>query len=128
MFRTVCQNCSNIVPHPALGELGSNLRLTEKKLTVSNDTTFEILLQGLAEAKEINPQFKPKTIKDLSDENEVFVSIRPTLLAWQDAFRTFAWETALPDPALAMKEIRGLLALVWRKDGFPCGRSSVTGQ
>jgi DNA invertase Pin-like site-specific DNA recombinase len=64
----------------ALGELGSNLRLTEKKLTVSNDTTFEILLQGLAEAKEINPQFKPKTIKDLSDENEVFVSIRPTLL------------------------------------------------
>jgi hypothetical protein len=37
----------------AFWELGSNLRLTEKKLTIFNDTLFEILLGGLAEAKAI---------------------------------------------------------------------------
>ena len=69
----------------ALGELGSNLKLMGKIITVFNDTPFEMLLNGLSEAKEIEPRFKPKTIKDLSDENEVFVSVRPTLLRSQDS-------------------------------------------
>lgn len=67
-----------------LGELGSNLLLAEKKLTVFNATPFEILLNGLMAAKEINPAFEPKSIEDLSDENEVFVSVRPTLLPTSD--------------------------------------------
>ncbi len=64
----------------ALGELGSNLLLAERKLTVFNATPFEILLNGLMDAKEINPAFEPKSIEDLSEQNEVFVSVRPTLL------------------------------------------------
>ena len=69
----------------ALGELGSNLKLTGKILTVFNDTPFEILLNGLSEVKVIEPRFEPKSIKDLSDENEVFASVRPSMLRDQDS-------------------------------------------
>jgi hypothetical protein len=34
------------------------------------------------------------------------------LRAWQDAFETYDWQAALPDPAVAMKQIGQLLALV----------------
>jgi DNA invertase Pin-like site-specific DNA recombinase len=69
----------------ALGELGSNLMLAERKLTVFNATPFEILLNGLMNAREINPAFEPKSIEDLSDGNDIFVSVRPTLLRDQDS-------------------------------------------
>lgn len=42
--------------------------------------------------------------------NDKIISVN--LLAWQDAFRTFEWEAALPDPGVAMKQIGQLLALV----------------
>jgi hypothetical protein len=32
--------------------------------------------------------------------------------AWADAFKTFKWEKAVFDPAVAMKQIAQLLALV----------------
>jgi hypothetical protein len=52
--------------------------------------------------------------QNLSEMNIAYKMLFCQLLAWQDEFRTFEWETALPDPVLAMKEIRGLLAR-WRK-------------
>ncbi len=39
-----------------------------------------VFVNGLREAREINPAFEPKNILDLSDENEVFASIRPRML------------------------------------------------
>ncbi len=63
-----------------LSQLGSNLKLRGKELSISNAPQFELLLKGLAEAKAENPRFEPKNIEDLSDENEVLDSVRPTLL------------------------------------------------
>jgi hypothetical protein len=34
------------------------------------------------------------------------------LRAWADAFKTYDWEGAFPDPAVAMKQMGQLLALV----------------
>ncbi len=34
------------------------------------------------------------------------------LLAWESAFRTHDWSRAFPNPEVAMRQIRGLLALV----------------
>ena len=31
--------------------------------------------------------------------------------AWADAFQTFSWEKAFPDPEVTMKQINQLLAL-----------------
>ena len=35
-----------------------------------------------------------------------------SLYTWADAFQTFDWEKALPDPAVATKQVEQLLALV----------------
>lgn len=32
-------------------------------------------------------------------------------LAWRDAFRTFEWERAFPDPVVSLTQVRELLAL-----------------
>ena len=34
------------------------------------------------------------------------------LYAWADAFQTFAWEKAFPDPVVAKRQIGQLLALI----------------
>jgi len=36
----------------------------------------------------------------------------PNWLAWESAFRTYDWAKAFPDPEVATRQIRGLLALV----------------
>ena len=69
----------------ALGELGSNLRLTGKELTIFNDTPFEILLNGLAEAKAINPAFEPRFTLANKGKTDVFTSVRPCMLRDQDS-------------------------------------------
>lgn len=64
----------------ALSELGSNLTLKDKKLSVRNKKLIEILENGLSAAKEINEAFEPAKTEADKDKTEVFASVCPTLL------------------------------------------------
>lgn len=44
-------------------------------------------------------------------EAEAGASVRSTMLAWQDSFRTFEWERAIPSPEGALAQIGELLSL-----------------
>jgi hypothetical protein len=58
---------------------------TDKILKPSFKKSVQAFIDGLAAAKTINPTFEPENILDVSDENEVFASVRPTLLRGQDS-------------------------------------------
>lgn len=63
-----------------LSEIGSNLILKDKKLSVYNTNLYSIIIKGLQKAKTKNPQFEPENIIDTSSRNEVFEDVRSTLL------------------------------------------------
>jgi len=63
-----------------LSEIGSNLTLKDKKLSVSNAKMYEAIINGLLTAKTKNTRFEPESIVDTSSRNEVFVDVCPTLL------------------------------------------------
>jgi hypothetical protein len=44
-------------------------------------------------------------------QNKACISLKKSVLAWRDSFRTFAWEKAFPDPVIAINQTRQLLAL-----------------
>lgn len=64
----------------ALSETSSNLVLKDKKLSITNDNLFSIIINGLLEAKAKNPLFEPRNITDTSEQNEGFHSSYKTLL------------------------------------------------
>jgi len=41
-----------------------------------------------------------------------YALLYPSMLAWQDSFRTFDWSEALPVPELILSQIRQLLAII----------------
>ena len=55
-----------------LSELGSNLTLKEKKLSVCNTGVYKIIIDGLLTAKAKNSGFEPENIQDTSSLNDVF--------------------------------------------------------
>jgi len=61
-------------------EIGSNLTLKGKKLSISNTKVYATIISGLLTAKTKNPRFEPRNHKDTSSRNEDFVAVRPTLL------------------------------------------------
>lgn len=64
----------------ALSETGSNLTIKDKKLNISNEKLFSIIMNGLLEAKTKNTQFEPENIQDTSSRNEVFADVCPIML------------------------------------------------
>ncbi|MCK6462445.1 MAG: recombinase family protein [Candidatus Pacebacteria bacterium] len=63
-----------------LSELGSNLTLKDRQLSVRNKKLIEILENGLFAAREINEAFEPANTQANKDKTEVFASVCPTLL------------------------------------------------
>ena len=74
-----------------LSETCSNLTLKDKILSITNDDLFSIIINGLLEAKDKNPQFEPKNIQDTSEQNESFYPSSTTLLPILVTFRTLNW-------------------------------------
>lgn len=64
----------------ALSEIGSNLTLKDKKLSVSNKKIYEAIMNGLLTAKEKNKEFEPENSEADKDKTGVFTSVCPTLL------------------------------------------------
>ena len=63
-----------------LHAFGSNLKVSEKKLTVTNKKSIEAFKTCLRDARERNKAFEPAKSGADKDETEVFTSVRPTLL------------------------------------------------
>ncbi len=66
-------------------EIGSNLTIKAKKLTVYNSGVYKKLIDGLLTAKMLNPSFEPGNCEADAERNPVFASVRPTLLREQDS-------------------------------------------
>jgi len=64
----------------ALLEIGSNLTLKDKKLSISHTKPCYAIINGLLAAKTKNPRFEPENIQDISEQNEDFIAVRSTLL------------------------------------------------
>jgi len=64
----------------AIYEIGSNLTLKDKKMSVYNTKMYETIINGLLTAKTKNTQFEPENIQDTSSRNEVFEDVCPALL------------------------------------------------
>lgn len=62
-----------------LDQLGSNLTLTDGKVSICSAKWVEALIKGLEDAKRKNSRFEPKNIVDTTDQNQVFASVRPIL-------------------------------------------------
>ena len=92
-----------------LSELGSNLTLKEKKLSVCNTGVYKIIIDGLLTAKAKNSGFEPENIQDTSSLNDVFSYQYKPLLALVDDFRTIDWVNEYPFPSIALQEIKSLL-------------------
>lgn len=63
-----------------LSEIGSNLKLCGKNLSISYADEINVFIEALKEAKLKNPQFEPKISLANKDKTEVFTSVCPTLL------------------------------------------------
>ncbi|NUQ57256.1 MAG: hypothetical protein HUT38_02095 [Candidatus Paceibacter sp.] len=81
----------------ALSELGSNLTLKDRQLSVRNKKLIEILENGLFAAREINEAFEPANTQADKDKTEVFASVCPTLLRMLDEVRTQAMTPFTPE-------------------------------
>lgn len=64
----------------ALIEMSQNLTLNNKTLNVSLKKSLQILVDGLLSARAENSAFEPRNIVDTTERNDVFMSVRPTLL------------------------------------------------
>src|SRR3989344_1225469 len=94
-----------------LSEIGSNLTLKEKKLSVHNTGMYKTIIDGLLTAKTKNTRFEPESIQDTSSRNSVFADVCPTLLAWRDNLRTVKWEEMFPFPSVSLQQINQLLSI-----------------
>lgn len=65
--------------HDALACLGSNLTLTNGKVSIFNAEWVNAFIEGLEIAKSKNPRFEPKNTVDTTGRNDIFVSVRPFL-------------------------------------------------
>ncbi len=72
----------------ALSVLGSNLTLRNGRVSICNTESVERTIEWLKRAKRRNKQFEPRKCIDTSGRNEVFASVRPTLLGMLDNVRT----------------------------------------
>ena len=61
-------------------EIGSNLTLQGKKLSVYNTGVYKKIIDGLLLAKQENPAFEPENCEVDKGRNDVFASVCPTLL------------------------------------------------
>lgn len=68
-----------------LSTMGSNLKLKEKKLSITNKKLVSVIVGGLLEAKQLNPEFEPEKCEANKDKTDVFTSVCPTLLRRQDS-------------------------------------------
>ena len=108
------ENGSILEKKEILATLGSDFILKDQKLSIHLTKPF-ILISGMSlEVNKINDTVR--TSKEIVNKRtlEDLYSQSPMLLAWQDAFRTFDWAKAFPVPNLALKEIRQLLAIVYK--------------
>jgi len=76
----IFRNGSTEEKKEALSEIGSNLTLKGKKLSIYNAEMYETIINGLLSAKAENPRFEPAKIQDTSSRNEDFAAVRTTLL------------------------------------------------
>ncbi|MFZ2522865.1 MAG: recombinase family protein [Minisyncoccia bacterium] len=79
-IRDIIENGSYNEKIEAFSILGSNLTLKDRKVSVTKDILYNTIQKGFLEAKSKNPQFEPENILDISERNEVFEDVRPTLL------------------------------------------------
>ena len=63
-----------------LSTLGSNLKLKEKKVNITNKKLVSIIVNGLLQARQVNPRFEPEKCEADKDKTDVFTSVCPTLL------------------------------------------------
>ena len=63
-----------------LSELGSNLTIKDKKVSIINAEIYEKIINGLLAAKKENPRFEPEFCQDTSGQNSDFMAVRPALL------------------------------------------------
>jgi site-specific DNA recombinase len=86
----------------------SNLALKADKIKANYTFAFDFLAEWMPR---VNKIFEPA--KNLSNKRktDVFTSVNPVLLAWQDSFRTFDWSKALAVPDLVLSQVRQLIAL-----------------
>ncbi len=66
-------------------EIGSNLTIKAKELTVYNTGVYKKIIDGLLTAKAINPAFEPRFCEADAERNPVFASVCTTLLREQDS-------------------------------------------
>lgn len=64
----------------ALAALGSNLTISDKKVSVINKELIRKLESGLLAARAKNKRFEPRKCEADKDESGVFAAVRPTLL------------------------------------------------
>ncbi len=78
----IFENGTTEAKKETLSEIGSNLTLKEKKISVYNTNLYSVIINGLLEAKAKNPRFEPENVEDTSGRNEVFASVMITMLRW----------------------------------------------
>jgi DNA invertase Pin-like site-specific DNA recombinase len=94
----------------AFVEIGSNLTIKDKKVSVINTNLYQVIINGLLTAKQKNPRFEPANIIDISDSNRDFVPVRTTLLALLKDFRTLDWAEEYKYPTVILSQMKQLLA------------------
>jgi hypothetical protein len=68
-----------------LGQICSNLTLTDKNVSVTTLPEIKVFIDGLNRAKAENPLFEPQNIVDVSERNPIFMSVADSLLrTWDD--------------------------------------------
>lgn len=91
--------------------LGSNLTLKDKKLFIQAEKPFFIIKDGLTSMSIEISTLEHENIGSTKGKEVAFAASNPSWLAWQDSFRTFEWEKAMPDPGIVLSQTRELLAL-----------------
>jgi len=92
-----------------LSKIFSNLSIKDLEIKPNYTLAFEFLREWMPV---VNDTFEPVTSGSIEPDKPTFNTSHPTLLAWQDGFRTVNWREAVGDIDTTMKEIRHLLALI----------------
>lgn len=87
MITTIIQQGTPIEKKELLGQLCSNLTLTDKIVSPVMFSEVQTFIDGLNRAKDKNPLFEPRNIIDTSSRNPVFTQVIPSLLRTLDDVR-----------------------------------------
>jgi len=92
-----------------LSKIFSNLSINAEEIRVKYTFSFQFLAKWMPSIKEIIEPWK--MLENKGQMGDFYFSC-PTLLAFQDSFRTYDWEKALGDIDVFMKETEYLLSLI----------------